>query len=681
MEDTEATSTVENVVSQPDEKLLRFIYQLEQEQYDVSKATDLFKTALNAHLEEIISFYKDKEATLAICFDDPDHPQEDLADLEKATPLPRQGWTTRDDLTAYMHTLNERQLHVALLDLDAFVSAHRASLDKLLCLFDIVFPTASLYTDYQPTIASAYPFLPAPTARRLRWISHVHNKKKDSAIVTVSALAVALQPLSHHQDKECQVQINTTSYSPSKLSSRSPTSRFTPPAWLTTLAAHVQPFLCLAFCLIVFAILLNLDLFHHREENYCFALLLLAALLWATEAIPLFATSLMLPFLIVLLGSMFSSTIVMLLSGFALATAFQKYGLARAFAVHILSRVGSRPATVLLTIMLIAAFLSMWISNVATPVLCYSLIQPLLQQQRLPCFVLGIALASSLAGMLTPISSPQNIITLGYMPGFGWGWLAVSLPVSLISILFCWLLLLVVYRPQGRLPPLTLDPDEKIPTTPASQRWQQTTVLLVTLITVLLWCTETMMHQFIGGAGVIACIPLFVLFGSGLLNKDDLQHEFLWPVVVLAQGGMALGEAVAASGLLQDIALHIKDMVVAMPLMAILSVFSMLILVFATFVSHTVAALIIIPIVQQVGQQLPEPHPNLLVMGAGLACSTACALSISGYPNMVGANLEDKHGRPYLTSKDFLIVGIPTSLFSTLLVVTMGYAIMVTFGF
>lgn len=48
--------------------------------------------------------------------------------------------------------------------------------------------------------------------------------------------------------------------------------------------------------------------------------------------------------------------------------------------------------------------------------------------------------------------------------------------------------------------------------------------------------------------------------------------------------------------------------------LAIVFIFGIIVLVFATFVSHTVAALIILPIVQQVGEKLTPPHPNLLVM-------------------------------------------------------------------
>ncbi|KAI8067919.1 hypothetical protein BC940DRAFT_299869 [Gongronella butleri] len=541
--------------------------------------------------------------------------------------------------------------YASLLDLDAYVTTQAAHLTKALQLFDFLFNTRVHDAYHARKIAPAYPFLPTTAARRHQWLQRLRDDAT-SRQENMDYLRHKDDDASRSQETPLSADSTDEIDDEKKNHKKSRIMHVLRPflrnaEWRRWL----RPLLLLAFAVIVFAILLNVDIFHDLRQNACFALLVLSAMLWATEAIPLYATSLLVPFLIVVLGvmrqpgdpsasmpapaaakaifqSMFSSTIMMLLGGFALAQGFQKYGLAQAFAVHILTRAGTRPAIVLLAIMLIAAFLSMWISNVATPVLCYSLIQPLLRRQRLPCFVLGIALASSLAGMLTPISSPQNIITLAAMPGFGWGWLAVSLPIGFLSLLFCWLLLVAVYRPQGPLPPLIVETTTNFPSQQqkgafwTAMRWKQAIVLVVTIVTVLLWCLESVLHAYIGSAGVIACIPLFIFFGTGLLDKDDLQHGFLWPVVVLAQGGMALGEAVARSGLLEAIALHIKDFVVSMPLMAILAIFSLLILVFATFVSHTVAALIIIPIVQQVGEQLPIPHPNLLVMGAGLACST-----------------------------------------------------------
>jgi phosphate transporter len=44
-------------------------------------------------------------------------------------------------------------------------------------------------------------------------------------------------------------------------------------------------------------------------------------------------------------------------------------------ATFVLSKAGTKPRTVLLTNMFVAMFASMWISNVAAPVLCFSIIQ------------------------------------------------------------------------------------------------------------------------------------------------------------------------------------------------------------------------------------------------------------------------------------------------------------------
>ena len=53
-----------------------------------------------------------------------------------------------------------------------------------------------------------------------------------------------------------------------------------------------------------------------------------------------------------------------------------------------------------------------------------------------------------------------------------------------------------------------------------------------------------------------------------------------------------------------------------------------------SFISHTVGALIILPVIHQVGLALPEPMGRTLVMGTCLLCSGAMALPVSSFPNM-----------------------------------------------
>jgi phosphate transporter len=190
-----------------------------------------------------------------------------------------------------------------------------------------------------------------------------------------------------------------------------------------------------------------------------------------------------------------------------------------------------------------------------------------------------------------------------------------------------WGLLLVTFNP-GRNATV-------IPFRPVKDRFTgiQYFISAVTLLTIALWCASHQLEHVFGDMGVIAIIPLVLFFGTGILNKEDFNN-FLWTIIILAAGGLCLGKAVTSSGLLHTIASGITAKVEHLSLYSVLLVFSVLILIMATFISHTVAALIILPLVRQIGVGMEDPHPNLLVMASALMCSVAMALPTSGFPNM-----------------------------------------------
>ena len=81
--------------------------------------------------------------------------------------------------------------------------------------------------------------------------------------------------------------------------------------------------------------------------------------------------------------------------------------------------------------------------------------------------VAGIALASNLGGMTSPISSPQNIFAIQEMGRGGnsvsWlSWFAVALPIAFIGNLVCWGVLLAVYRPMKTLKEVRRLPDTEV---------------------------------------------------------------------------------------------------------------------------------------------------------------------------------------------------------------------------
>lgn len=458
----------------------------------------------------------------------------------------------------------------------------------------------------------------------------------------------------------------------------------------------------ISLVLIVFIVLMTVHTMNDFQQARCLAVLATAALSWATEALPLWVTSFLVPLLVVackvlkneegdgpmdaaaaslyILGQMWNSTIMILLGGFTLAAALSKYNIAKVVSSFMLAFAGVKPRNVLLAIMGVSLFLSMWISNVAAPVLAYSLIQPVLR--TLPtespfaqALVLGIALASNIGGMASPIASPQNVIAIQYMdPNPGWGkWFGVAIPVSIAALLGIWLEMILTFKVSTAKIKAYKPIKDKFTT-------KQYFVSAVTVLTIILWCVESQLEDTFGSSGIIAVFPIVLFFGTGLLKVDDVNN-FPWSIILLAMGGLALGKAVTSSGLLATIATSLQKKVMDFDVYAIIIIFGLLILVVATFISHTVATIIIVPLVKEVGDSMKHPHPLILVMATALIASGAMGLPTSGFPNVTAISMTDELGKRYLTVNTFITRGVPASIITFACVVTIGYGIMSSFSF
>jgi len=105
-------------------------------------------------------------------------------------------------------------------------------------------------------------------------------------------------------------------------------------------------------------------------------------------------------------------------------------------------------------------------------------------------------------------------------PKIDWAsWFAVALPVSAVSIILIWWLLLVSYQParspdgEGDIEIKAIRPTKE-PFT-IKQYW----VIFVCLFTIGLWCIEHTIQEFVGDMGVIALIPVVLFFSTNVLKK------------------------------------------------------------------------------------------------------------------------------------------------------------------
>ncbi len=406
-----------------------------------------------------------------------------------------------------------------------------------------------------------------------------------------------------------------------------------------------------------------------RPAEITLGILFVAAVLWVTEAVPLFVTSLtvlalelvwLAPSLAptaggtnLFLNAFFSDVTLLFLGGFVLSAGIERTRLDRSIARVILARAGSSPRRVLIAMMLTTALLAMWMSNTAACALMLGTATPLVA--RVPAgdgfrraLVLGIAFSANLGGLATPVSSPPNAIAMRYLesegiaPGFG-TWMIMAIP-----LVFILQLVLVLYLGR-RFPTQVTTIELALDDVPQRFGLAQAIVLAVFVITVAGWIFSSQLGLT---AGTVALLPIVVFFGTQLLRSHEIRN-LPWDVILLIGGGLALGAAIDQSGLATWASGQLPTAGVApFVLLGIIAVFAAGV---SSIMSNTAAINLIAPIVMGIAG---VPHAALLLVAA-FACTLSMPLPVSTPPNAMAYGFSLRpDGKGEFTSRDMVGPGL-----------------------
>ncbi|MBA4800923.1 MAG: DASS family sodium-coupled anion symporter [Euryhalocaulis sp.] len=396
------------------------------------------------------------------------------------------------------------------------------------------------------------------------------------------------------------------------------------------------------------------------------SLAVLMAVWWATEAIPIPATAL-LPMAVAPVAGIAAvndvsmqymrSTVFLLLGGFIIAMAIQRWNLHARIALNIVARFGARPKALIFGFMLAAALLSMWISNTATTIMMTPIALSVAMAAGrekaallAPPLLLGLAYAASVGGLGTPVGTPTNLLVIGWLQETGRDigfaqWMGLGVPVVALMVPVLWVVLTRVFSPPGAPSPEAAAAVKTELSALGPMRAPERRVLILFAFIGLAWMTRQYVLTSIPGLGGltdagIAIIGALAFFltpsgeGRGEALLDWRTAERLpWGVVILFGGGMSLAWLIETSGLAAWLGGEMSA-VGAWPLILLILSLTALVIFATEMMSNIATVSALIPVFSALSAA-SGADPVLIAAPVAMAASCAFMLPVATGPNAV----------------------------------------------
>jgi phosphate transporter len=413
--------------------------------------------------------------------------------------------------------------------------------------------------------------------------------------------------------------------------------------------------------------------FSSPTSGSALSILILSAMLWVFEPVPAYVTGLLVVVLGVVLdvvpaakisAAFFDPVMFVFITGFSLASVLEKHKIIKKISnglvtqlLHLSQRGKDFQFFVLVSIMCV--LVSSVLSNVPAAIVMSAIGKSLPTTDKVSAkrVALTIAFSCNIGGMVSPISSPQNLIALGSMTtpiGFV-QWIQFAAPVCIAGIGIVYFVLRgtksdMYSEIDSEMNTIEEDREVKdVPTEPWT--WTQTSVLMIVFFTVFGWSIFDIspLSSLFGHIGIYGLLSVVILHGSGLLGPADWQ-ALPWPVLTLLGGGLCLGTIVESSGLLEEMVGFFSGNEKYVFIGIIFSIG-----IISNFLSSTVCAIVTMPVVARLGAS--AGHESLFVLAAVMMTSGAMGLPVSSFPNANAAATEK-----LLSVKDFVRNGFAVTI-------------------
>ncbi len=413
----------------------------------------------------------------------------------------------------------------------------------------------------------------------------------------------------------------------------------------------------------------------------------IVAILWFSEGISLVATSVMIPTLIVLtdIGTptsaftpFFSPAVALIFGGFLIGRALSKYELDKRLALMILSRSSGSGSGLLITVMGVTAFLSMWISNTASAAIMIPIALAVISRIQSSetrskygkALVLGVAYSATIGGVASLVGSPPNPLAATYINSFLGiefnfiSWIPYGLPVVLIMLPVIWQWLMFRFKIPKDIEEIkslkSISEKEYLKLGPMTT--QQKLVVVVFSSVVLLWLTEGY-HGI--SSSIVAVMGGLALLVLRLLDETDVSSEISWSSLLILGSGIVLGNAMIDTGISAYFAFQMTSLGM-FPALVIVVIIGAIAVLLTMVASNTGAAVILIPIAIPLATSLGM-DPLLLTMVIAIGVSMDFALPTGTPPSTIAYSTGEVEMNEMITTG--LVIDLIATLVLTVVVI------------
>jgi sodium-dependent dicarboxylate transporter 2/3/5 len=435
------------------------------------------------------------------------------------------------------------------------------------------------------------------------------------------------------------------------------------------------------------------------QVQYALAIFVCVAMLWTFGGLPLPVTALLVPVLLTFYGIFgtdealkpFADPVVyLLMGGLIMAEAFRKHGVDRRLAYSIVARFGGDVGKILFSFMLVAAVLSMWISNTAAVALMIPVVLGIAarageEKGKLSIlFLLGIGIGSAIGGMATITGSAPNAVASSLLAqrlaeqGAAWtfvDWMKIGLPISIALLAISWYVLRRLF--PVRIESLNITSVRKELAEMGHLSPGERKTLGIFFPTVILWVAGADIGAMFGfpasfmSAAIVALSAAVLLFASKTLEWQDAR-SISWDIFLIIGAGLALGEGLQQSGAADWMAGVLISLAGDLHIFIIMLVVSLVSVAFSNFMSNTATAAILVPILIGMSDELMV-DPKLLVLVCALSVSISFITPIGTPPFTL------IYSTGILSRKDIAMSGLRVSLPAVFAISALVY-LMVKFG-